>query len=466
MSGIESLNTAREALLSHKTAINITGSNIANANTPGYTRQRPVFGAMNPSVEISKIERIYDQFLGVQINEQMHKLGYGEARKDELDRIEMTFNETDGGGINELLNKFWSAWEDLSANPSGQVEKQALVSTSQSLTSMFHSYSNELLSVQNDVNTQIPFLVDQINSYASDIADINTRILQTDIKGANESGLNSLKDERANLLSELAEIVDFHYIENSNDSVSVFMSNGKPLVEGDQKWELDVVTKNHTSNPSFYDVVFKDDSKDDPDKEVINSVITKGSLAGFLEIRDTTVPDYLSSLNTLASSIVSHINDQHKLGYDMDQNLGGKFFDEDETGTVATTARNIEVSTAILGNINKIAVSETVNGDGGNASNIGAIKDELLMNDDHSTFNSYYASIVGQIGQDVIGANRDFDRHTNLTNQLTNKRESISGVSIDEEMMNLVKYQTGYNAAAKLFSTADELVDTLMNMVG
>ena len=133
---------------------------------------------------------------------------------------------------------------------------------------------------------------------------------------------------------------------------------------------------------------------------------------------------------------------------------------------MATTARNIEVSTAILGNINKIAVSETVNGDGGNASNIGAIKDELLMNDDHSTFNSYYASIVGQIGQDVIGANRDFDRHTNLTNQLTNKRESISGVSIDEEMMNLVKYQTGYNAAAKLFSTADELVDTLMNMVG
>ncbi len=456
MSGIDALNIARGALLSHQTAINLTGTNIANANTSGYTRQRPVFGALNPSVEISKIERVYDKFLGAQINEQMHNLGYGEARRDELDRIEMTFNETDGGGINELLNKFWSAWEDLSANPSGQAEKQALVSVSQSLTSMFHSYSNELFSVQNDVNTQIPFLVDQINNYASDIADINAGISHTEIKGASESGLNSLKDERANLLSELAGIVDFHYIENSNGSISVFLSNGMPLVEGDQKWELDVVTKNHASNPSFYDVVFKDD----PDKEVINSVITNGRLAGSLEIRDSTVEGYLSDLNTLASEIVDKINDQHQLGYDTSQNPGEDFFD-----ATKTEAKNIEISAAIIADINKIAASETVNGDGGNAGRIGAIKDELLMNDGHSSFNSYYASIVGQIGQDVIDADRDFDRHTNLTSQLTNKREEISGVSIDEEMMNLIKYQTGYNAAAKFFSAADELIATLMNLV-
>ncbi len=456
MSGINALNIAREALLSHQTAINLTGTNIANVNTPGYTRQRPVFSALNPGVEIAKIERVYDQFLGVQINEQMHNLGYGEARKDELDRIEMTFNETDGSGINELLNKFWSAWEDLSANPSGDAEKQVLVSVSQSLTSMFRSYSNELISVQDDVNTQIPFLVDQINNYASDIADINTRILETETKDANDSGLNSLKDERANLLSGLAGIVDFHYIENSNDSISVFLSNGKPLVEGGQKWELDVVTEKHTSNPSFYDVVFKDD----PDEEVINNVITNGSLAGFLEIRDSAVEGYLSRLNTLASKIVEKINTQHQLGYDTNQNMGEYFFD-----ATKTEAKNIEVSAAIVADINKIAVSETVNGDGGNASQIGAIKDELLMNDGHSTFNSYYASIVGQIGQDVADVSRDFDRHTNLTSQLTNKRESISGVSIDEEMMNLIKYQTGYNAAAKFFSTADELIDTLMNMV-
>jgi flagellar hook-associated protein 1 len=456
MSGINALNIAKDALLSHQTAINLVGTNIANANTPGYTRQRPVFNTLNPSVEVGKIERVYDKFLEVQINEQMHNIGYGEARKDELDKIEMIFNEADGGGINELLNKFWSAWEDLSANPSGQAEKQVLVSVSQSLTSIFHSYSNEILSVQDNVNTQIPFLVDQINNYASDIADINARISQEGKNGTNDTGLNSLKDQRVNFLSELAGIVDFHYIENSNGSISVFLSNGMPLVEGDQVWELDVVTKNHTSNPSFYDVVFKDDSN----KEVINSIITNGSLAGFLEIRDYGVEGYLTRLNTLASSIINQINAQHKLGYDMNQNLGEDFFD-----ATKIEARNIEVSQAILSDINKISASGTVNGDGDNASRIGAIKDELLMDDGHSTINNYHASIVGRIGQDVADANRNFDRHTNLASQLTNKRDGVSGVSIDEEMMNLVRFQTGYNAAAKFFSTTDELVDTLMNLV-
>jgi len=325
---------------------------------------------------------------------------------------------------------------------------------------MFHSYSNELLSVQNDVNQQIPFLVDQINNYASDIADINTRILHTETKGENEADLNSLKDERATLLSGLAGIVDFHYIENSNDSISVFLSNGKPLVEGNQSWELDV--KANVSNSSFYDLVFKDD----PAQEVINSVITNGSLGGFLEIRDGSVDGYLTRLNTLADTIVTQINTQHQLGYDTNQNLGGDFFKTFELAEIGAEAKNIEVSAAIVADINLIAASETVNGDGVNAGRIGAIKDEFfLMDGRNSTFSSYYSLIVGQIGQDVADANRNFDRHTNLMSQLTNKREEISGVSIDEEMMNLMKYQTGYNAAAKFFSTADELIDTLISLV-
>jgi flagellar hook-associated protein 1 len=456
MSGINALNIAKDALLSHQTAINLTGTNIANSNTPGYTRQRPVFNASNPGVEIANIERVYDRFIGAQINDQMHNLGYGEARRDELDRIEMTFNEAGGSGINELLNKFWSSWEDLAANPSGLVEKQALVSVSQSLTSMFHSYNDELISVQDDVNLEIPFWVDKANNLASDIADINTRISQYQNNDMNGSGLNSLKDEMSNSLSELAGVVDFHYIENSDNSISIFLSNGMPLVEGDQKWVLDVVTENHASNSYFYDVVFQDD----PDKKVINSVITNGRLAGFFEIRDNTVEDYLSRLNTLASSLVTEINTRHKLGYDVNQNLGGDFFD-----STKTAAGDIEVSASVMADISKIAASETVNGDGGNAVRIGAVKDALLMNDGHSTLNSYYASIVGQIGLDVADVSRDFDRHTNLASQLKNKRESISGVSIDEEMMNLMKYQTGYNAAAKFFNAADELVDTLMSLL-
>jgi flagellar hook-associated protein 1 FlgK len=456
MSGIDALNIAKDSLLSHQTAINLTGTNIANANTPGYSRQRAAFSTLVQSVEIAGIERIYDQFLGVQINEQANDLGDSEAKKDALGRIEMTFNETDGGGINELMNKFWSAWEDLSANPSGQAERQTLVSVSESLTSMFRSYSNELISAQNDANIRIPVLVEQINDYASDIADINTRILQAGTEDTDEPGLNSLRDKRANLLSGLAEIVDFHSVKDSKDSISVFLSNGMSLVEGGQTWELAVVTETSSHN-----VVFKDD----PDKVVINSSIKKGKLAAFLEVRDTTAKGYIDSLDELAKTLVEKVNAQHELGYDMNQNLGEAFFD-----AAKTEAGNIEVSADIIADINKIAASETVNGDGGNAVSMNTIKDKMTMNctddaDCKSTFSSYYSSLVAQVGQDVAYVNRSFDHHTNLMTQLTNRREGISGVSIDEEMLNLIRYQTGYNASARLFGTAQELADTLMSLV-
>ena len=464
MSGIDVLNIAKDSLLSHQTAINLTGTNIANANTSGYSRQRASFSTLAQSVEIAGIERIYDQFLGVQINEQANDLGDSEAKKDALGGIEMIFNETDGGGINELLNKFWNAWEDLSANPSGQAERQTLVSVSQSLASMFRSYSDQLIVAQNDANARMPVMVDQINDYASDIADVNVRILLAGDNDTDEPGLNSLRDKRANLLSELAEIVDFHSVKDSDDSVSVFLSNGMPLVEGGETWELDVVTENHPSNSSFYDVVFKDAAD-----VVINTSITKGKLAAFLDVRDVTVSNadetgYMDKLDALAAAFVEKVNDQHKLGYDMDQNLGEDFFVFDIDPEVEE-AGYMKVSAAIVADINKIAASETVNGDGENAVSMNAIKDELTMNDSKSTFSSYYSSLVGQVGQDVAYVNRSFDHHTNLMSQLTNRKEGISGVSIDEEMMNLIRYQTGYNASARLFGAAQELADTLMNLV-
>jgi flagellar hook-associated protein 1 FlgK len=439
MSSISLLNTAKDGLLSHRAAINITGSNITNVNTPGYTRQLPVFSSrgsidVGASVEIEKIERVYDRFLGVQINDKMHDLGYREAKKGILEKVEIIFNESSGGGINELLNKFWSSWEDLSANPTGQVEREALVSASQNLASIFRSTSDELVSVQNDANAEITGLIDQANGYMSDIADLNNEIAA--IK-TGKGDANDLRDKRAEALKGLAEIFDFQHLEDSNGSINVFLPNGMPLVMGDRTWELDV--KANPANSSFYDVVFQDD----PAGEVLNNTVTKGKLAGFLEIRDDKIANYLSDLDSLAASIIAEVNAQHQLGYDMNHNLGGDFFEP------ATEAKYMRVSTDIVADVNKIAASETVNDDGGNAEFIGTFKDEFFMNNSTSTFNSYYASF----------------HHTNLMNQLINKREGISGVSIDEEMTNLIRYQLGYNSAARLCHVADELIDTLLNLV-
>jgi len=466
MSSISLLNTARDGLLSHRAAINLTGSNITNVNTPGYTRQLPVFsslgcvdigaGRIELSVGIEKIERVYDRFLGVQINDKMNDLGYSEAKKGMLEKVEIIFNESSGGGINELLNKFWSSWEDLSANPTGQGEREALVSASQNLASIFRSSREELVSVQNDANTEIAGLIDQANGYISDIADLNNEIaaIQT-----GKGDANDLRDKRAEALKGLAEIFDFQHLEDSNGSINVFLPNGMPLVMGDRTCELGV--KANPANSSFYDVVFQDD----PAGEVLNDTVTKGKLAGFLEIRDDKdkVPNYISDLDSLAKSIIDEVNAQHQSGYDMGHNLGGDFFKP----ATATAAKDMWVSTDIVADVNKIAASETVNGDGGNAEAIGILKDKLIdfMNGSTSTFNSYYASFVGKVGQDLADEERGLDHHTNLMNQLINKREGISGVSIDEEMTNLIRYQLGYNSAARLCNVADELIDTLLNLV-
>jgi len=456
MSSISLLNTAKDGLLSHRTAINLTGSNITNVNTPGYTRQLPVFSSrgsidVGASVEIEKIERVYDKFLGVQINDEMHDLGYSEAKKGMLEKVEIIFNESSGDGINELLNKFWSSWEDLSANPTGQVERDALVSASQNLASVFRSSSEELVSVQNDANTEIAGLIDRANGYMSDIADLNNEIAA--IK-TGKGDANDLRDKRAEALKGLAEIFDFQHLEDSNGSINVFLPNGMPLVMGDRTWELDV--KTNPANSSFYDVVFQDDPV-----TVLNDTVTKGKLAGFLEIRDDKIPNYIGDLDSLAESIINEVNTQHQLGYDMGHNLGGVFFEP----ATATAAKDMQVSSVIVTDANKIAASETVNGDGGNAELIGTFKDGLFMNGGTSTFNSYHASFVGKVGQDLADEERGLDHHTNLMNQLINKREGISGVSIDEEMINLIRYQLGYNSAARLCNVADELIDTLLNLV-
>lgn len=455
MSAISLLNTAKDGLLAHQTAMNLTGSNITNVDTPGYTRQRPVFSSWGSvdkgtGVGIEKIERVYDRFLGVQINDKMHDVGYSEAKKGALENIEIIFNESSSSGINELLNRFWSSWEDLSANPAGQVERDALVSASRNLASVFRSSSDELVSVQNDANAEIAGLIDQANGYISDIADLNGKIAA--IK-TGKGDANNLIDKRAEALKGLAGILDFQCLEDSDASVNVFLSNGMPLVMGDRTWELGV--KTDPANSNFYNVVFRDD----PAEEVLNNVVTKGKLAGFLEVRDDKVVNYLSDLDSLAASIIAEVNAQHQSGYDMGHNLGGVFFEP------ATAAGDMRVSTDIAEDVNKIAASETVNDDGGNAELIGAIKDKLVMNGGTSTFNSYYASFVGKIGQDLADEERGLDHHTNIMNQLINKREGISGVSIDEEMINLARYQLGYNSAARLCNVADELIDTLLNLV-
>ncbi|NTW07814.1 MAG: flagellar hook-associated protein FlgK, partial [Syntrophaceae bacterium] len=303
------LNTAKQAILSNLTAINVTGSNIANVSTPGYTRLNPVFNAVGTSsagsgqeqvgVEISDIQRIYNKFLDAQIVTQNAAVSSASARNDLLTQIESVLNESTGSGVSDALSQFWSAWDNLSANPSGEAERSVIVSAAQNLTFVFNQKAEELYTLQRNTDETIAGDIEKLNGYLSDMSALNTEIVRIESAGGSAS---ALRDTRGTLLDNISSIIDINYIEQSDGSLYIYLpQNGKTLVDGSQNWQL--MVQPNSSNSNFNDIVFTDDTNNS-----LNDYIQGGELGGLLEIRDVTLPAYIDKLNQTASSIVNKVN--------------------------------------------------------------------------------------------------------------------------------------------------------------
>jgi flagellar hook-associated protein 1 len=462
------LNLGREAILTQQKAVDVTGHNIANVNTPGYSRQRvnmetntPISfspGQMGTGVRATEIQRIYDRFLGTQINNENQDLGRWEARKGVLERVEMILDESEGYGLNNAMSEFWNAWQDLTNNPSGSAERVALLNKSEILADGFQKVRSDIVQIQKDIDTIITGTVEEINLVSDEIAHLNRKISQTEANGQNA---NDYRDERDLLVKQLSEMIAINTYENSDGKVTVLAGGGRPLVENVYSWNLSTAT----NASGFQDVVVLDG---DGNQVNITDDISAGKLRGWIEARDEAIPDYLDRLDTLASSIMSQVNAVHGSGFGLSVDpstglpyAGGDFF----TGT---SAADMSVASDIINDTNRIAASSTregVPGDNGNAVAMANLQNVLTMNGNTSTFDTYYNSMVTDIGIEVRKAESNFDHQTSMVAQLDNYRESVSGVSLDEEMVNLIKFQHAYDAAAKLISTTDELLVTIINMV-
>ncbi|MEN6468057.1 MAG: flagellar hook-associated protein FlgK, partial [Smithella sp.] len=317
------LYTAKEALLSNLTAINVTGSNIANVNTPGYSRLRPMFESVGTKdassaqeqvgVRIADVERIYDRFLEAQLVGQQSSVGNYTAQQDSLNSVEGILNENNGGGINDALGAFLNAWGNLSVEPSSISKRNMVVTTGQNLAYAFNRRGEDLTNVQIVANDSIADTVSSLNMALQQMADYNETIVSAESAGTSAS---SVRDQRGELLKIISGLIDVNYIEKSDGSLYITLpANGKALVEGFNSWELEV--NRNPDNNNLYDIVFSED----PSKS-INDQITGGKLAGLLEVRDNLIPSYLDQLNQTASSIINKVNELHTAGYDQDGNPG------------------------------------------------------------------------------------------------------------------------------------------------
>jgi len=454
------MSLAGQALMTQQQAISVTSHNIANVNTPGYSRQRlkmttntpsdSSVGLMGNGVSGEAIERIYDRFLNAQITDENQALGRWDAQKDAVELVEMIFNEVDGSGLSQAMSKFWDAWQSLANNPAGTTERQILVTASQVLTTTFNQFNSDLSQTQQDLDLAIQGTVSDINRLSQQINDLNEKIISCE---AGSFSANDYRDQRELVLRELSELIGINTFEDANGAVSVLVANGRPLVSGAQFWQLST----ETNAAGLEDVVWVDDAGNPTN---ITTDISGGKLKGWLEVRDGVIVDYMNRLDTLAQTLMLDVNTLHQSGFALDGSAGEVFFS-------GVGARDMEVNPNIVGDLDLVAAASdalTVPGDNRKAIEITNLQYQLNMGGAQS-YNDYYSAVVRDAGNEVLKSEAFHNHQSDMVAQLENQRESVSGVSLDEEMINLLKFQNAYTAAARLITTADEMMQTILQML-
>ena len=345
------MNIAGQALITQQQAISVTSHNIANVNTPGYSRQKlvmstnipsdSVIGPMGNGVSGEAIERIYDRFINDQINNESQELGRWDAQKNAVESLEMIFNETYGYGLSEAMSEYWNAWQALINNPAGSTERQVLVTRGQILTSTFNKLDSDLTHSQQALDLAIAATVTDVNRLSAQLADLNQKIVSSETGTQNA---NDFRDQRELVLKELSELIDLNAFEDASGSVSVLIAGGRPLVSGTASWQLST----ELNASGLQDVVWLDD---DGNSVNINNDISGGKLKGWIETRDVLIPGFLNRLDALAQTLVTEVNNLHQTGFDLNGIAGQVFFDG--TGTAA----DIEVNANIVGDPSLIAAS-------------------------------------------------------------------------------------------------------------
>jgi flagellar hook-associated protein 1 FlgK len=372
------LNVAQTALLTQQKALDVTANNIANVNTEGYSRQRlnmeqnePVRyegGTLSTGVRANRtIQRVYDRFLAAQRAEAASKEGRWEAQRETLEKAELMFDDASGYGLNGALSEFWNSWQAVANTPSGYTERATLLSNAENLTLVFNKMSRDLTQVQTDSDVNIKGAVDDINTLSSEIAGLNLKIAE--VEAGSLHSANDFRDQRDMKLKALSGLIDVNSFEDADGYLTIISTNGHTLVDRTSSWNLTT----NTNADGFQDVFWE--SRSGVQQNITNDIST-GKLKGWLEARDTIIPDYLTRLDDMAVATATAVNIQHNSGLDLNGNAGLDFF------TPFTGASDISVNSSIASDTNLIAAAantENVPGGNSNAVAMAEIQNQLLM---------------------------------------------------------------------------------------
>ena len=453
MSGLNgSLSIALGALSVSQEALATTSNNVANANTPGYARERADLAAGDPvvygslaygtGVVMQKIESLRDPILEIQLNQETQQQSAINASLTELQQIQTQFGSA-SSGIGADISNFFNSLQQLSPDPSNQALRQSVLTAAGNLATDFNTVANNLRTQRGNLDLEVEQSVGGVNTLTKQIASVDGQI--SALQNAGQSA-GTLVDQQTSLIRQLSGLIDVQVIPTDH-GITLATSNGTTLVSGSQSFALS--TQQGADGVQHIMAGSED----------ITGSLKGGSLAGMIQIRDQEIPGIGTSLDQLAAGLATNLNAANAQGTDLNGSRGGNLF-------VAPPAGGVGAAAALTVNITDpsliAASSDGTTGSNGNLANLSAVASQAVANG--QTPIDFYSNIVFQVGSTTSNTSADADASNLILQKLQDQRGSVSGVSLDEEAANLIQYQTAYQAAARVVSTVNNLLSDAVNL--
>lgn len=487
------LEISKSALAVSQRSITLTGHNIANANTVGYTRQRILQQAIDPSlapshiatdkraiigggVETCVIDQIRSDYIDRQYRKENASLGFWGTRAEELHYIESILDELSDSSISVAMKDFFNSISELSMDPVNEEIRTNVQQNALKMIDTFGHYYRGLVDLQATYNDSMNVTVRDINDLLTNIASYNKQIFAYELSGQKA---NDLRDKRNVLLDQLSELIGITYEEDS-DGYFIVYCDGVELINHSTATLLEtqpVLTGEVSGAPDFYEIYYGGTATP--------FAYSDGKLQAFKKLRDGNSPDdvgipyVLQNLNTLARYMAEAFNEVHSGGYTMpygmqESQTGINFFDVPAGGYDDITAGNLALSAQILDNVNNIAASSVyIDSDASNpqkGNNVNALALSALTTKTDipgvGNFENYLKSTIVEIAIESSTSQKMSFSQKTIVDNLENRRQSVSGVSLDEEMVQMITYQHAYAAASRVLTAIDEALDVLINRTG
>ena len=450
------LSSTARSLDAQRYGLDAAGQNIANVNTPGYSRRVVDFGAVPPTserlnagngVEVLGVRRQRDRFFDRRLFQESPAQHREDALADALGVVEAGLGSPDTS-LNPRLTQFFDAFSALSQTPTSSSARADVVAKGQALAGAVRDTDARLQQAQLDSDRRIRSTVDQINSLANRLASLNDRIANADA-----SGTMTLRDEQNEVVKELSTLIDVETIDHANGTVQVSYGRGKPLVIADVAYPVTIQNEPTTGFARLYSGVTD-----------VTAAIGGGKVAGLIAARDVNIPGYRTQLDALAYEVVQQVNTLHDAGFTVGGVDAPPFFQP--LASAAGAASLIALDATVAANPSLVAAGDVAAtpGSNGTARSIAALRDARVLSGNTATFTGFYTDLVYDVGQDRSEAVSEGQVRAEVVNQIENLRDSVSGVSLDEEAAAMMRFQRAYEANARFFTTVNETLDVLLNL--